>query len=68
MIDPDDPMEPPHACALCDAVPEDPIAVLTWTLEVDDDDDHRWLCIECTRSHARDIEGRLTLQDWLGVG
>jgi len=67
MIDPDDPMEPPAACSLCGAVPTDASAVITWTLEVDGDE-HRWLCIPCTREHARDIEGHLSLQDWLGVG
>ncbi len=56
-------IEPPSTCALCDAPAEDPLAVLTWALEVEDDD-HRWMCLDCARDHVRDIEGRLGIESW----
>ncbi len=56
-------IEPPVDCALCQAPAEDPLAVLTWALEVEDAD-HRWFCLDCARDHVRDIEGRLGIESW----
>ncbi len=56
-------INPPEACAICGDTAEDPTDVLTWSLEVQDDD-HRWICIECARDHVREIEGRLDIDHW----
>ncbi len=56
-------IDPPTACSLCDAPADDPLAVLTWALEVEDDE-HRWMCLDCARDHVRDIEGRLAIDSW----
>lgn len=60
-LEPDD---PPSTCASCATPAEDPGSVLTWTLEVEDDGSHRWVCPDCSRDHVRDIEARLDLESW----
>jgi hypothetical protein len=55
--------EPPSVCALCGVEADDEAAVLTWTLDVQDDT-WEWICPECSRVHLRDIEARLKHEEW----
>lgn len=56
-------VEPPQTCTVCGAASTERLDPLTWSLEVDGDD-HRWTCVDCARSHVRDMEGRLDLAYW----
>lgn len=56
--------DPPSTCALCGTAADDEAAVLTWTLDVQGDDDWEWICPECSRVHLRDIEARLRHDEW----
>lgn len=53
--------EPPGSCQFCGAAPDDPLAVLVWTLDVHDDGQWQWICPECSRDHLPEIEARLHL-------
>jgi hypothetical protein len=53
-----------ETCHLCAAVREPGSAqVLAWACGRDPEGRARWLCPECARRHARDIEARLP-PDW----
>lgn len=55
--------EPPQHCSVCGrSADEDTTAVITWSLEVDEDR-WRWTCPNCARDHVQDIEARLA-EDW----
>ena len=56
--------EPPSTCAMCGTSADDEASVLTWTLDVRDDDTWEWICPECSRVHLRDIEARLRHEEW----
>lgn len=57
------PSDPPAACHLCATVPDDELAVLTWTLE-SAGDAWSWICPTCSRDHVRAIEARLGAEWW----
>ena len=48
---------------MCGAVRGGPGA-LAWSCEREADGRERWLCADCTRRHARDIEARLAPEWW----
>ncbi|NMH99380.1 hypothetical protein [Pseudonocardia acidicola] len=58
-------MEPSPSCQLCGGTRDttDPAAP-AWARERDEHGATRWLCPECARRHARDIEARLPVEWW----
>jgi hypothetical protein len=59
-------MTEPIVCAQCGRFREpasDSALALTWVSEREEDD-VRWLCPQCARSHVRDIEGKLPREYW----
>lgn len=55
--------DPPSNCSMCGTDADDPVAVLTWTLDVTDQG-WQWICPDCARDHLRDIESRLGQEWW----
>lgn len=53
----------PRSCAVCSKAVDDPAAVLTWTLE-HGDEGYRWICLQCSRDHLREIEARMDADEW----
>ncbi|MGC7102184.1 hypothetical protein ACPZ19_46575 [Amycolatopsis lurida] len=56
--------EEPVACARCGTRrSEDPAQALTWSTQVERGV-RQWLCPDCSRTHVRDIEGKLPDEYW----
>lgn len=61
--DPDEGPDAPSTCAVCGKAVDDPAAVLTWVLE-HSDEGYRWICLQCSREHLREIEARMDADEW----
>jgi hypothetical protein len=52
-------------CQLCGIHREaDGVRALAWVHDREPDGRERWLCPDCARRHARDIEAKLPLDWW----